>query len=210
MNPYKSGLTVLSKLYEVTGQVPERVVDVGCGDMGWLRATHELGSPEVLGLDAQPPEAVPVENRVELIGAGRSHFTLPYLQVDLTQHFPEPDQKSLWRASDLVICVEVAEHLPEEHANTLLDLIALLAAKPEVMILWSAAVPGQGPYPPEGVEDPGGSWHHNEQQPAYWEEKFTQRGFEVWDDATDQVLEAANSDDVDPWYKNSLRVFIRS
>ena len=63
---------------------------------------------------------------------------------------------------DLALCIEVAEHLQPEYAETLVDNVTRSAR----VVFWSAAHPGQG-----------GTCHYNEQPPEYWEALFAARGF---------------------------------
>lgn len=66
------------------------------------------------------------------------------------------------RAFDMAICVEVAEHISHDSSRTLVDNLTKAAP----VILFSAAIPGQ-----QGVH------HINEQWPAYWEERFKEKGY---------------------------------
>ena len=65
------------------------------------------------------------------------------------------------RRFDVACSLEYAEHLPAEHAR---DLVALLAGAAPV-VLFSAAVPGQG-----------GLGHVNEQRQSWWAALFAERG----------------------------------
>jgi hypothetical protein len=66
---------------------------------------------------------------------------------------------------DLVICTEVAEHLPPSAADVLVDNVCRASRG---QVFFSAATPGHG-----------GHLHLNEQQHGYWLEKFSGRGFAV-------------------------------
>jgi SAM-dependent methyltransferase len=66
---------------------------------------------------------------------------------------------------DLVMCTEVAEHLPNECADVLVETICGNAEK---NIYFTAATPGQG-----------GHHHVNEQPHAYWAQKFRLRGYDL-------------------------------
>jgi len=74
---------------------------------------------------------------------------------------------------DLVLCLEVAEHLPEESADTLCDTIARHASK---YLLFTAAPPGQG-----------GHGHVNLQSLEYWIAKLEARGLKFLSEETAHV-----------------------
>lgn len=63
---------------------------------------------------------------------------------------------------DLVVCLEVAEHIPVQFADVLIDSLCYHANT----VVFSAATPGQG-----------GHGHVNEQPFEYWAAKFSARGF---------------------------------
>jgi hypothetical protein len=98
---------------------------------------------------------------------------------------------SLGRRFDLVECLEVAEHIEEDAADSVVEL---LAAHGDA-ILFSAAIPYQG-----------GVHHVNEQWPSYWAKKFATFGYSVndvirpriWDDVTIEV-----------WYRQNILLFLR-
>ncbi len=69
----------------------------------------------------------------------------------------------LARVVDCVICTEVAEHIPAEHADSVIENVTSMATN---WIVWSAAPPGQG-----------GDGHINCQPPKYWLDKFRDRGW---------------------------------
>jgi hypothetical protein len=123
----------------------DSVVDVGCGWGVWLAVFRELGVKTVLGLD-QPT-------------ANGSHLAIPrrdFRAVDLCHPI------RLRRRFDLVVSLEVAEHLPPECAEAFARSLCGLGDA----ILFSAAIPHQG-----------GTHHVNEQWPAYWAALFAQCGF---------------------------------
>ncbi|MCT7423352.1 hypothetical protein N4A85_24765, partial [Escherichia coli] len=62
----------------------------------------------------------------------------------------------------LAVCLEVAEHVSDKNSRQLVE--SLTNAAP--VILFSAAIPLQG-----------GVHHINEQWPAYWQERFKERGY---------------------------------
>jgi hypothetical protein len=70
-----------------------------------------------------------------------------------------------FRLYDLVSCVEVAEHIPADRAD---ELVEGCCSRSGGWIYFSAAPPGQG-----------GHGHVNEQPREYWEAKFAARGWRV-------------------------------
>jgi SAM-dependent methyltransferase len=128
---------------------PRSVVDVGCGIGTWLRAFEELGIEDLLGIDG---------NYVD-----RSKLLIPasqFLPRDISGPF------KIGRKFDLVMSLEVAEHLPKASAR---DFVASLTSLGEA-ILFSAAIPHQG-----------GTHHVNEQWPDYWRDLFSEAGYEMVD-----------------------------
>jgi SAM-dependent methyltransferase len=100
---------------------PASVLDVGCGIGAYLSYFIHHGVTDCLGVD----------------GIDASSTVLPadrYIQHDLSKPF------DLGRQFDLVICLEVIEHLPAEAAS---HLITSLAKHSRDRILFSAAEPGQ-------------------------------------------------------------------
>lgn len=94
----------------------------------------------------------------------------------------------LQRRFDLVYSLEVAEHIHPKSADTFVDTLVRHGDR----VLISAARPGQG-----------GLGHLNEQEPAYWVEKFAGRGFRYDEDATRTLKDLR-----DQHYEN-LMVFAR-
>jgi SAM-dependent methyltransferase len=100
------------------------VVDLGCGDGGWLAAFRLAGVDDVLGLDG--PWVDPA-----LLKIPPDQFR----RTDLEAPIIEPD-----RRRDLAISLEVAEHLAPERAEGFVANLVALAP----VVLFSGAVPGQG------------------------------------------------------------------
>lgn len=90
---------------------------------------------------------------------------------DLTDRQTRPDlvqRQSLLEVHDpgrTVLCIEVAEHLPESDAWGVIDSV-WRNCLPGGLVIWSAAHPGQG-----------GVGHINCQPPAYWRERAIIKGF---------------------------------
>jgi hypothetical protein len=144
------------------------VLDVGAGE-AWFAAEFEKYGCMVHAIDAGQVK----ESAVEV------------LYWDLMQSFG-----NLYSQVDLVVCLEVAEHLPESRAASFIaDLCEAGRA-----VLFSAAIPGQG-----------GDGHINMQWPRYWQRLFYDAGYlysmgprwQIWDDQR-----------VKPWYRNNLGLAI--
>ena len=126
---------------------PKSVVDVGCGIGTFLHCFKEKGINEVLGIDGDWVDPNLISKYLK-----ESEF----LVKDLEKPF------MLNKKFDLVISLEVAEHLRPEYADQFIETLINLGD----IILFSAAIPGQG-----------GTNHLNEQWPSYWQKKFNKHGF---------------------------------
>jgi SAM-dependent methyltransferase len=130
---------VLEKKYS-----PDSIVDFGCAIGQHLELFHKEGK-EVAGLEGNP-------DALEYALVPKSKIKI----IDLRDVY-KPSQKF-----DLAICIEVAEHIAEKHANKLVNSLSKAADK----IVFTAATPGQG-----------GTHHVNEQPRDYWISKFESVGF---------------------------------
>jgi SAM-dependent methyltransferase len=167
----RSARPIVSKYIEIFG-LPERVIDVGCGVGAWLEAFGEHGSERLVGVDGIDQSVFP-----------KSRFDIQLIQADLSS--PLEIEESF----DLAICLEVAEHLFENRAESLVRDLTALAPK----VLFSAAIPGQG-----------GTHHVNEQWASYWCSLFLKHGYVAQDSLRpifwwDQRVEW--------WYRQNILVF---
>jgi SAM-dependent methyltransferase len=147
-------------------------VDVGCGVGTWLAALASRGV-DVSGFDGPWVD-------VKHLRIDPTRFR----SVDLAQPLP------LVKRCDLAICLEVAEHLPEHAAPTVVENLTRLSN----IVLFSAAIPGQG-----------GTGHANEQWPDYWAAHFEARGYALAD-----VVRTPLWDDerVPYWYRQNTFVYV--
>lgn len=151
---------------------PQSILDVGCGTGTWLKVAQELGVREIFGLDDP-------RNDKSILKIQEQN----YLGIDLSQSF------DLKRRFDLILCLEVAEHLPASSAE---GLISSLVQHSDT-ILFSAAIPGQG-----------GQNHINEQWPEYWASLFGKFNFNYFD-ALRPIF--WSDEKVDLWYKQNLIIY---
>ena len=128
---------------------PKSAVDVGCGLGTFLNIFFENGVKDIIGIDG------PCLDRSKLF-IPAEYFITADLECPL----------DIQRKFDLVICLEVAEHLQEATANVLVDNLCVLGD----IIIFSSA-----------IENQGGQNHINEQPFAYWVEKFKEKGFIFYD-----------------------------
>lgn len=172
--------TALASAGEIVPWVLEKldvnsVVDVGCGTGSWLSTFIQQGVNDVVGLDGP---WVP-EKDLEICHS-------KFVAVDFTKL----ETLRLNRRFDLVICLEVAEHLPAAHAAEFIDRLVELGP----CILFSAAVPQQG-----------GVGHYNEQWPCYWIDHFSRHRYLCAD-----VVRGAFWDNpsVAAWYPQNAFFFV--
>ena len=160
----QSAAAVVPILHDLVA--PTRVVDVGGGE-GWWAAQFAILGCEATVVDDSSPE----------------HAKIRGVRFERSDLSADP---AVIPEADLALCLEVAEHLPETSARSLIG--ALCGSAP--VIAFSAAIPGQGGY-----------MHVNEQWPEYWADLFYANGYvmseclrdEFWDDPA-----------VEPWYRQNL------
>ncbi len=153
---------------------PTSVIDVGCGLGAWLLAFQECGVSRLRGIDGHYVD--------------RTHLRVDpscFVAADLAS-----GSFSIEGRYDLALCLEVAEHLPERNADRLVQVLTEAAP----VILFSAAVPGQG-----GVN------HLNEQWPDYWSELFRYRGFRMIDALRPKIRDNSR---VAWFYRQNLLVYV--
>lgn len=153
---------------------PKSVLDVGCAYGVWLIEFYKNGVKSFLGIDNFKPVS-----KLLLIPSDK------FLQKDLNKSF---DLKKIF---DLVICLEVAEHLLKKSAKTLVGSLV----KHSNVIIFSAAIPFQGGYK-----------HINEQWPEYWVKLFSKHNYIVIDCLRNLFW---NNPKVDYWYSQNILLFVK-
>ena len=148
--------TVFKDIFE-----PDSVIDFGCAIGAYLEPFYEQGVT-VRGVEAN--------------SQAFNYAVIPeslLTQHDLREPF-EPD-----RQYDLVLSIEVAEHIPDNYADIYRDTLT----KSGSTVIMSAAPPGQG-----------GTHHVNEQPRDYWKEKMAEVGFTYDPDAVAEIRRRADAD----------------
>lgn len=153
---------------------PKTVVDVGCGLGTWLEIFRNHGIDEIYGIDGAYVSGMPLRIPAERLIV---HDLATPIKLD--------------RQFDLVVCLEVAEHLPPESADTFVASLTRLGS----VVLFSAAVPFQG-----------GQHHLNEQWPEYWAGKFRKWDYQLYDPFRARIW---NNPEVAYYYAQNLLLFVR-
>jgi len=151
------------------------LVDMGCGRGAWLAEWQRAGIADYLGIDGDY-----VDRDKLLIPRDR------FMKQDLTKRF------DVGRRFDLVLSLEVGEHINPDHTDTYVDNLCTHSDA----ILFSAAVPGQG-----------GSSHVNEQDYEFWRQHFSSRGYRLFDFIRPSLK---SRHEVEPWYRYNSLFFARA
>lgn len=155
---------------------PTSVIDVGCGNGLWLKVWQEdLQFDNYLGV-----EGPYLDKEMIRIPPEKIIFRDLKLPLDLSQRF------------DLVMSLEVAEHLPATAADTFIQSLTTLGD----IVLFSAALPGQE-----------GTYHINEQYPEYWAAIFKKYDFVPVDGIRAQIWEHP---EVEYWYQQNILLFVKA
>jgi hypothetical protein len=151
---------------------PKTALDIGCGPGTYVDAMRELGIAAT-GIDT--------DERV---------VNKPHLR-----------QQSLFEltdAAEVVLCLEVAEHIAEEKADSVATHVAS-AVKYGGTLIWSGAQPGQG-----------GTGHINCQPKDYWHGRLGAYGLRRDKAAEARLVEYAKSGYHMGWFVQNVMVFKQS
>jgi len=152
------------------------VLDFGCGMGLYLGHLNQLGYDVVHGIE--PDESLQQEWKG---GPGSKLITVNI--------FSQQDEPALLNANyDVVICVEVIEHLPEAFHSHLFNF---LARKTSRYLIFSGATPYQF-----------GLGHISCKPEHYWREQLEQRKFIIDEDLTTRLRSSASF----PWFQRNLLV----
>lgn len=167
----RSAEKVVPLLIDLLG--PRSVVDVGCGVGTWLSIFIKHGVEDVLGIDGD------YVNR-EMLQIPSHRF----VAHDISKQPPTQ------RQFDLVISLEVAEHLKPKYADNFVKTLTSLGP----VVVFSAAIPRQS-----------GQNHYNEQWLEYWIKIFSAREYMVIDCLRPRIW---NDTEVEYWYAQNMFLFV--
>jgi SAM-dependent methyltransferase len=154
---------------------PVSVVDVGCGIGTFLHVFKKHGVNEVLGIDGK------------WVNKAQLHIDVnEFMECDLEKPI------KINKTFDLVVCLEVAEHLAPSSADIIVDSLTSLGK----VIAFGAATVHQG-----------GQNHINEQPFSYWKEKFEARGYKVIDFFRPVFW---NQEEIQWWYKQNMFLIVHN
>ncbi len=150
------------------------ICDVGCGVGTWLAVARALGAETVRGCEG--PWAADAPLAVE-------PAVIDFQDLE--------DPIALAGSYDLVLCLEVAEHLSARRSDRFVVELCGLGD----VVAFSAAVPAQG-----------GTGHVNERWQSEWAALFGAQGFDVYDPLRPLIWD---NDKIDWWYRQNLLLYAR-
>lgn len=149
--------------------VGKSVIDFGCGAGRYVEILNELS--QCRGYDGNPNTRKLTDNQCEVLDIARPVTVEP---------------------ADWVLCLEVAEHIPLEHEDTLINN---LHQHNRIGIVVSWAQKGQG-----------GCGHVNERDPDYVADLFIRLGYRLCRETGEKLREASTL----RWFRRNIMVFLRS
>lgn len=154
-------------------------LDVGCGQGLLISVLSTLHGKNCQGVEGS---AAAVEFADDAV---REHIRVATIaELELSQQY------------DLVSCVEVLEHVPEEESDAAISFLTQSAKR---WIYFSAAIPGQG-----------GTGHINCQPSIYWILAMRRHGFDLALDACEALRERIVGMTPCVWLPQNALIFRRS
>jgi len=148
---------------------PVHCLDIGCGPGTYVRSLRNIGL-EAIGID--------IDERV---------YSIPHLY-----------QRSMFdnkATAELVLCLEVAEHIDEELSADVARSVCDSVRKPGILI-WSAAHPGQG-----------GVGHINCQPKEFWQELLEANGLVRNHELETEMIEYLSNGYHMGWFIQNAMIF---
>jgi glycosyltransferase involved in cell wall biosynthesis/SAM-dependent methyltransferase len=147
----------------------KKVRDIGCGPGTYVRSLKEY-IKDIKGYD--------IDERIK---------NKPDLEIKNIFELNDP--------ADLVLCLEVAEHIETKFNNEIVESISR-NIKPGGTLIWTAAFPGQG-----------GDGHINCQTRDFWLKKFTEKRLDYNPEVTEELKDYIIKGPYMGWFIMNLIVF---
>ena len=166
---------------------PPTMLDVGCGTGKLVKVARKIGV-EAYGVDQMVDES----DERDYDKGWFSHHDLRHT-FSLSEH-ERPG------VVDLVLCWEVAEHIPTEYSDNFLNTLASHVANNEqAALVFTSAHPGQG-----------GIAHENEKPAQFWRDELFKRGLNYKDSHSKNLaLLWTNINSPLWWLASNVQVFKR-
>jgi glycosyltransferase involved in cell wall biosynthesis/SAM-dependent methyltransferase len=148
---------------------PEKVLDIGCGPGTYVDCFQEL-NVNATGYDSDA-------------------------RVDGNPHLICKSLFELQETADVVLCMEVAEHIDGCNNQQIVEVMAN-ALQTDGILIWTAAQPGQG-----------GVGHINCQTKDYWADLFASQPLERCPDIENQLVDAMKAGYHMGWFVQNLQVY---
>lgn len=155
--------------------LPKSIVDVGCANGLHLKAFKDLGCKKLFGIEGTK-HFIPYINK---------YYGGDYIIADLRKPLPKLEK------FDLVLCLEVLEHLEKEFAHQAVENLLSLGNT-----LLISACPIKG-----------GFHHLNPQPKEYWINIFESLGAKYYPDDVEKLQEIFKEKRCSGWFKTGLKVF---
>ncbi len=154
---------------------PISVVDVGCANGIHLWALRKLGAQFTFGIE------------------GTSHWA-PYIEKNFGDQYVIKDLREpvcLGKSFDLVMCLEVLEHLEKKSSS---QAVKNLVGLGDTLLISACPIIG-------------GFHHLNPQPREYWVAKFERNGMTYQHDESMSLQDKFKDTRCSGWFKESLKVF---